>query len=506
VSDSLHFQPDSRRATLLNLGDAVIISDTEGRVTFLNLVAESLTGWTLDEATGSSLESVFKIVNQETRQTVESPTVRALLDGVIVGLATLTDLVAKDGTERHIDGSASPLRNEASNIIGAVLVVRDVTERHWVEQLEDELRKRTEQLAEAEARIRAVVNNVINGIITIDDQGVVESFNSAAARLFGYKDEEVIGQNVKILMGEPYHSEHDGYLANYKRTGQARIIGIGREVEGRRKDGSTFSMDLGVSEFQRGERRYFTAVVRDITERNRLADELRQVAADLSEADRRKNEFLATLAHELCNPLAPIRNGLELMKLAGGHATTIEQVRSMMERQLTQMVRLVDDLMDVSRITSSHHILVVDDNRDGADSLAMMLQIMGNETRTAYDGQEGLNMAGEFRPEVVLLDIGLPKLNGYEACRRIREQPWGKGVVMIAVTGWGQDDDRRRSHEAGFDHHMVKPVDPASPDEDARRVASGKEVTTHSHCQLLKSTLGGCPVALRSQLHVSGAS
>jgi CheY-like chemotaxis protein/two-component sensor histidine kinase len=109
---------------------------------------------------------------------------------------------------------------------------------------------------------------------------------------------------------------------------------------------------------------------------------------------------------------------------------------------------------------SSLRILIVDDNRDGADSLAMLLRIMGNDTRTAYDGQEGLAAAREFLPDVVLLDIGLPKLNGYEACRRIREQPWAKKTVMIAVTGWGQEDDRRRSQEAGFDQHMIKPVDP----------------------------------------------
>ncbi len=111
---------------------------------------------------------------------------------------------------------------------------------------------------------------------------------------------------------------------------------------------------------------------------------------------------------------------------------------------------------------SSLRILIVDDNTDGADSLAMMLKVMGNDTRTAYDGQEGVERADEFRPDVVLLDIGLPKLNGYEACRHIRGQPWGTGVVLIAMTGWGQDEDRRRSHEAGFDHHLVKPVDPAA--------------------------------------------
>jgi CheY-like chemotaxis protein len=109
---------------------------------------------------------------------------------------------------------------------------------------------------------------------------------------------------------------------------------------------------------------------------------------------------------------------------------------------------------------SALRILIVDDNRDSADSLVMLLRIMGNDTRTAYDGQQGVDAAEEFRPDVMLLDIGLPKLNGYEACRRIRETAWGKSVVLIAVTGWGQEEDRRRSHEAGFDHHMVKPVDP----------------------------------------------
>jgi CheY-like chemotaxis protein len=114
----------------------------------------------------------------------------------------------------------------------------------------------------------------------------------------------------------------------------------------------------------------------------------------------------------------------------------------------------------------------VDDNRDGADSVSEMLKLMGNDIRTAYDGQQGVDMAGEYRPDVVLLDIGLPKLNGYEACRRIREQPWDKKAVLIAVTGWGQDEDRLRSREAGFDRHLVKPVDP----EDLMKVLAELKV------------------------------
>ncbi len=111
---------------------------------------------------------------------------------------------------------------------------------------------------------------------------------------------------------------------------------------------------------------------------------------------------------------------------------------------------------------TTRRILIVDDNRDSADSLAMLLKIMGNEVGTAYDGEQAVEAAGALRPDVVLLDIGMPKLNGYDACRRIREQPWGQGMFLIALTGWGQEEDRRRTEEAGFDQHIVKPVDPAA--------------------------------------------
>jgi len=107
-------------------------------------------------------------------------------------------------------------------------------------------------------------------------------------------------------------------------------------------------------------------------------------------------------------------------------------------------------------------ILAVDDSRDAVDSLALILGMMGHETRTAYDGLEAVQAAAAFQPEVVLLDIGLPKLNGYEAAREIRQKTWGKHVLLIALTGWGQEEDKRRAFEAGFDHHLTKPVDPAS--------------------------------------------
>jgi CheY-like chemotaxis protein len=110
----------------------------------------------------------------------------------------------------------------------------------------------------------------------------------------------------------------------------------------------------------------------------------------------------------------------------------------------------------------TRRVLIVDDNRDAADSLSMLLRLRGDEVRTAYDGQQAIDVANEFQPDAIVLDIGLPKLDGYEAARRIRQQPWASDAVLIALTGWGQDKDRRLAVEAGFDHHMVKPVDPSA--------------------------------------------
>jgi len=120
-------------------------------------------------------------------------------------------------------------------------------------------------------------------------------------------------------------------------------------------------------------------------------------------------------------------------------------------------------------------VLVVDDNPDAADSLAMLLQALGNDVRVAYDGEEALDKALQFSPEIVLLDIGLPKMHGYDVARRIRDAQ-GRDVMLVAVTGWGQEDDRRRSREAGFDYHFTKPVD---PEDLARLIGAAPPSTAH---------------------------
>ena len=166
--------------------------------------------------------------------------------------------VRKDGSQFWVNGTMHALRDAAGELTGFVKVVRDLTER-----------KRFEVL------LSAVLDHVLDGVVGLNERGIIQSFNAAAEKQFGYKAMEVIGHNVKLLMPEPYHSEHDSYLANYFHTGIGKVIGIGRQVMARRKDGSTFPVDLGVSEFYLEGQRYFTGILRDITEQQKKDELLR---------------------------------------------------------------------------------------------------------------------------------------------------------------------------------------------------------------------------------------
>jgi PAS domain S-box-containing protein len=165
-----------------------------------------------------------------------------------------------------------------------------------------------ERLRASEARWRAVVESAVDGIIVIDARGRVEAFNPAAERLFGYTEQEMIGHNVNMLMPSPYHEEHDGYLARYLETGVHKIIGIGREVTGRRKDGAIFPLHLSVGEMSLGGERKFTGILHDLSARVAMEEQLREQAALA-----RLGEMAAVLAHEVKNPLAAVRGAIEVI-------------------------------------------------------------------------------------------------------------------------------------------------------------------------------------------------
>lgn len=230
------------------------------------------------------------------------------------------------------------------------------------------------------------------------------------------------------------------------------------------------------------------AILETIARHAGAARERLALTRDLRAVEKRQDAFLATLAHELRNPLAPIRNALEIMRVNEREQSAVASAaRTMIERQLEQLVRLVDDAQRTglgraaepnarpggtdarARPPSSgaqahatvRRVLVADDNRDSAESLGMLLRLMGNDVRIVYDGMDAVSEAEAFRPDVILLDIGMPKLDGYEAARRIREKPWTEDTLLVALTGWGKEEDKRKASDAGFDRHFTKPIDPA---------------------------------------------
>jgi PAS domain S-box-containing protein len=197
--------------------------------------------------------------------------------------------------------------------------------------------ERERPLLESEARLRAILETAIEGIITIDERGLVESMNPAAEKIFGYGALEVVGRNVSVLMPSPYREHHDGYLSNYLRTGQAKIIGIGREVVGQRKDGSTFPMDLSVGEVKLDGRRLFTGFVRDITERKQLQ------AAIPAAAEQEK----ARIARELHDGLGQQIGGT--LFLTRGLARDLKEACSPLAERAAQISKLLDDALTQTR-------------------------------------------------------------------------------------------------------------------------------------------------------------
>jgi PAS domain S-box-containing protein len=485
-------------------------------------------------------------------------------------------------------------------------------------------------LRDSEGRLKALFANAAVGIAELTRDGVFALVNDSLCRLLGERRESLVGLPLAAVA---HDDDREDVQSLMRRLADGHIETFAAERRFVRRDGETIWVKLSISSARASAEHGVSAVavIEDITERKHAEEDLR-------EADRRKDEFLATLAHELRNPLAPIRNSLHIFRMAGIQDPAVSRVADMMERQVAHMVRMVDDLLEVSRISRGkielrkerielasvlrnavdtsmplieaakhrlaidvpedpmvldadpvrlaqvfanllnnsakytreggeitlrvtreagmaavcvsdngegipqpmlkrvfnmftqvntgsraqgglgigltlaktlvhlhggtieassegqgrgcefrvrlplaqvevetvasapapvaegpplrlRRVLVVDDNEDAADSLGMLLQFLGAEVKVVHDGKAALAEMKSFRPAVVLLDLGMPEMNGLEVARRIREDPDHKDLTLVALTGWGQREDRRRTHEAGFDYHLVKPAD-----------------------------------------------
>ncbi len=610
---ALHASEARYRAVVEGQSEMVCRFRVDGTILFANAAYARAVGTSKEALEGSNFWGLIPATDRSA--------VKSMLDGLTPDApeVRIENRFMTQGGERwmlwtnrglHFDANGSVLEAQSAGI--------DITDRKYAETA----------LRESEVRFRLVA-----------DAAPVLIWLSGADKLCYWFNQPWLAFTGRSLAEERgngwiegvHHEDLEGCLQTYTAAFEARTP-FSMEFRLRRHDGEyRWLIDNGVPRYgPGGEFDGYIGSCLDVTE-------YKNAETGLRDADRRKDEFLATLAHELRNPLAPISNGLHVMRLAGASGT-LEQARTMMERQLTQLVRLVDDLLDVRRVTSGKlelrresvalsevigaaietsrpaieqaghalavdlpdepifldgdatrlaqvlsnllnnaakythlggtvrlaarreddtavltvadngigippamlgkvfemftqvdralekttgglgiglslakglvemhggtivarsegegrgsefvvrlpvalppvraseqpeaeqpfrssrlcRILVADDNVDSAESLGQLLQLLGNEVTIANDGLQAVTLAETLRPDVILLDIGMPKLNGYEACSRVREQPWGKSAMLVALTGWGQDEDRRRSQEAGFDHHLVKPVD-----------------------------------------------
>ena len=282
--------------------------------------------------------------------------------------------------------------------------------------------KALEQAArDSEAQIRAILDTAVDAIITIDDRGRIESFNRAAQKMFGYEQEEVIGRNVNMLMPEPYRSEHDTYLSNYLRTGRARIIGIGREVVAMKKDGTTFPMDLAVSEVKLGSRRTFTGIIRDITDRKRLEKEILEIS------EREQRRIGQDLHDGLCQQLTGIAFLVQALQRKLASNAENEAAHA------TQITSLLKEAVNQAR-SLSHGLYPVDPQPDG---------LMVGLRQLAANVASLFNITCLFRcPQPVAIDDNSTATHLYRIAQEavqnaIRHGKASKVVIELASTGNG---------------------------------------------------------------------
>jgi len=314
----------SRLAAIVSSSDDAIVSKTlDGTITSWNAGATNILGYEADEMIG---QPITRIIPPELHEEEKQILARLHRGERIQHYETIR--LAKDGCRVDISLTVLPLFNQSGKVVGASKVARDITERKLAEQA----------LRETTARLRTLTETAVDGVILIDARGVVLMFNPACEKLFGYSAEAVIGENVKMLMPQPYRHEHDRYITNYRDTRDPKIIGSGREVVGLRKDGSTFPMDLSVGEARQDGESIFVGIIRDLTSRKRTEAELEQARAELARIARvtTLGELTAAIAHEVNQPLTGlVSSGNACLRWLAGDVPNLMAARESVERMIS---------------------------------------------------------------------------------------------------------------------------------------------------------------------------
>jgi two-component system sensor kinase FixL len=383
--------------------DAIIAKDLHGTVLAWNRGAEQMYGYAAGEIIGKPISVLIP-----PDQPDELVDIMARLTRGERVEHYETARVTKDGRRLDVSLSISPVKDADGRVVGASTIARDITAR------KQDIRR----LRESEARLRSIVDAAVDGIIVIDAQGVVEAFNPGAERLFGYQAAEILGQSVNVLMPSPYREEHDGYIDRYVRTGEARIIGIGREVSARRKDGTTFPVHLSVGEMSLHGERKFTGILHDLSSRVQMESQLREQAALA-----RLGEMAAVIAHEVKNPLAAVRGAIQVI---GGRLPPASREADVMADIITRidtLNNLVKDLLLFAR-PPKPHLMPIDVTIVLGTTAALLSQDAAYAgVQTAITGHAPAVMADAELLKIVFINLFV---NGAQAMK-------GQGTITVSV-------------------------------------------------------------------------
>ena len=436
AQEQLHDSQEWLRVTLTSIGDAVLTTDTGGRVTFLNPVAAALTGWQLDEARGQSIQNVFRIINERTRVTAEDLVGRVLRERRVVELVNHTALVAKDGQEIPIEDSAAPIRDSAGSIIGVVLVFHDVTEK----------RRAQEALRYQLDLVQAITQSAADAIFVTDANGCVTFVNQEGEKVFGFARDEFLGKNLHDSIHH-HHSDGRPYSAE-----ECQLAGLHRYGEGVRnfddvffrKDGSQVSVSCSNAPLEiDGSRVGTVMVVRDVSDRKRSEEALLR-----SEKLASVGRMAASIAHEINNPLEAVTNTLYLAKANLDKPYLAQQYLEMADDELNRISHITRQTLGFYRESSAPAAVSVNSILDSAvDLLRGKIKVKRATVEKQYDGDLRVNaVSGELRQVFANLlansldavaDSGIVKLHVSRSTRLSSGQPCVR--ITVADNGTGID-------------------------------------------------------------------
>jgi PAS domain S-box-containing protein len=488
-------QREQLLTTLSCMADGVVVTDGECRVTLMNPTAEALTGWSLEEVRGRPVRDVFALCNSQTQEAVENPVHQVLRERQATKESMRLMLTTRNDSRRPVSYSAAPIPDADHRTTGTVLVFRDESERLRTEKaLRNADQRKDEFLATLAHELRNPLAPIAMGVelmkMSADDPEALEEVRLMMERQTHHMvrliDDLLDVSRITrgklelrrspVTLGEVVRNALDATRPTFDELQHELVLKLPQKAVGLYADPSRLTQVLSnllcnaAKYTQAGGRIELVGEVVGEEVVLTVSDNGRGIAADqigaIFDMFMQVRDAKESGHQGLGIGLTLVRR---LVEMHGGCVTAASDGLGMGSRfcvrlPLMRLAEINGDGTGLERIARraaiKRRVLVVDDNADVLKSLSNMVGQLGNDVYEARDGMEAVEAAEKFRPEVIFMDLGMPRLNGFEAARRIRSEAWGEDLLMVATTGWGQDDDRRRTKEAGFDHHLVKPISP----------------------------------------------